>query len=108
MQINKDLLNFFEHLLGPSKQQNNGNFAFKCPQKNHRKSKLIINLDTPYYNCFACQNLKGRSYYTLLKKINADKSKFEQLSEILKDDINLNTIEISENKIDELKLPSEF
>ena len=110
MQINKDILNFFEEILGPSIRHTKGNYSFKCPKMNHRKSRLWINFETGQYQCFACQDLKGKSFYSLLKKIGASKIKFKQLSTILNDNIQINTINILENQLDktELKLPKDF
>lgn len=110
MKINKKLLSFFEKILGRSKEHNNGNFSFKCPWKNHRKSRLWINFLTGDFQCFACQDLRGRDFFTLLKKIDGSKYQFEQLKEIINNDngINYQEVNLSSKNNDKLKLPDGF
>lgn len=110
MEINGKLLSFFENILGSGREHNKGNFSFKCPWKNHRHSRLWVNLKTGEFQCFACQNLKGRTFYQLLKKINGTSSQFKKLKEILKDDQSIHYIKTKKNNnsSEELSLPDEF
>ncbi len=65
-----DLLN--KHL-GTSTKKKGNNYAFFCPFCNHYKQKLEVDIQSGLWNCWACP-AKGKSVYSLLKKINAPRS----------------------------------
>jgi len=77
------LLNTIQSVLGTGKPTARGNYSFHCPNCNHHKLKLEVNLDSSSinfqnYGCWVC-SFKGKSLITLFKKINAPKEKFEEL-----------------------------
>jgi hypothetical protein len=58
------------------------NLQYHCPFCNHRKRKLELCLDEPYFwHCWTCDT-KGKGFYSLLKKLHAPKSMFEELEVI--------------------------
>ena len=56
---------------------------FYCPFCDHHKRKLQINIDSQNWHCWVC-DAKGRSVFTLAKKLNAPKQLYVELSEIYK------------------------
>lgn len=80
--MTSSILSFLEGLLGSSKPTTGTNHEFFCPVCNHRKRKLSIDLDTMKWHCWVCSR-GGLSLFTLLKYINASKSSFSQLSELI-------------------------
>jgi len=75
------LLGVVETVLGKGKRTSGNNFAFYCPVCNHRKPKLEINLGSEDYNCWTCQPAtKGKSLYSLFKKLNVSSDKLKELS----------------------------
>lgn len=117
------LLNLLESVLGKSKPTSKGNYSFKCPKciKQDDKYKLEICVDTesinkkgkPAYGNYACwrcsstdDEMKGENIYTLFKKLNIPKSKFEELSFIYKSTkVNPN---YNYEAPKQIKLPDEF
>lgn len=76
------LIKLLESVLGRSSQKSKGNYAFHCPFCNHSKQKLEIQPETQYWNCWVC-GTKGKSLYTLFKRVNAKDHYFERLGELL-------------------------
>lgn len=72
-----------------------------CPKCHHHKRKLNINTQTGFYQCWVC-GFSGKSFSTLLKKINAPKEYYD----ILCKDKSKITYIIKEEKT--LSLPVEF
>jgi DNA primase len=67
------LLNTLERVLGKGHSSSSGNYKFYCPNCNHHKQKLEINLDTQQWACWICGNrdsFKGKSLKSLFKKLN--------------------------------------
>ena len=79
-----ELLLFLEEHLGESTRVNNTDVSFYCPFCNHHKKKLQIHLGLQHWRCWVC-NESGKTFYTLLKKIEAPKESRKQLSLLLKD-----------------------
>jgi DNA primase len=77
-----DLLKLLETVLGGASQKSKGNYAFHCPFCNHTKKKLEIQPETQYWNCWVC-GTKGKSLYTLFKRVNAKEHHFSRLGELL-------------------------
>lgn len=77
-----DLLKLLESVLGVSLQKSKGNYAFHCPFCNHNKKKLEIHPETQYWNCWVC-GTKGKSLFTLFKRVNAKDHHFTRLGELL-------------------------
>lgn len=114
--VNLVLLNLLESVLGKGKPTARGNYAFTCPNCNHHKPKLEVCLDPEevstkgksiyqHYGCWTC-NFRGEKISTLLKKIKAPKSKFEELN------LALGTTDAKPNydkyKNFKIELPTEF
>lgn len=76
MQAPQDILPILRQFLGEEKRSTHKtgheNYAFFCPLCNHYKPKLEIDLITGRWHCWKCDS-KGRSPYSLLKRVNAPK-----------------------------------
>ena len=68
-------------ILGRGSEKNQGDVWYKCPFCKHHKNKLSINLLSEKWHCWHC-NAKGRKLFVLLKKLNVNKSKIEELNDI--------------------------
>lgn len=83
--INYQLLELLESILGKGRQTSGDNVAFFSPFCDHHKQKLEINLDSELkdnpWHCWI-SNEKGRSIYTLFKKIKVKKVHIQKLEEI--------------------------
>ena len=80
------LLSFLSGVLGDSKTYSNGEIYFNCPICNHAKKKLNINIETQQWKCWTCTDdnaMRGKSIFTLLKRLKADKSTFDSLKSIV-------------------------
>lgn len=99
--INTEVLEFFKNILNNGKEHSGGEYSFKCPQKDHRHSRLYVNFKTGNYQCWACDNLQGRNFITLLKKIGGNDYQLKKLIKIL--DKNNTNINKDINNITELK-----
>jgi len=91
MKINEKLKNLIESIIDSEAKRkgSKGDYAFNCPWCNHRKSKrkLYINLNSSSKNfsnwqCFVCDN-RGKSLFSLLKRLDAEKVYFRKLGDIL-------------------------
>lgn len=89
-----------------------GNYKFFSPFKPHRKRKLEIQLDenSPYYGYWHCwiSDQKGRSFYSLLKKIKSDKNTFERVAELINDSKYRRVYYNKEEQNNIIKLPDNF
>ncbi len=54
---------------------------YYCPFCDHHKRKLQVNVDSQNWHCWVC-DAKGRSVFSLVKKIGVPKSVFTELSQI--------------------------
>ena len=54
---------------------------FYCPFCNHYKRKLQVNVDTQQWHCWVC-DAKGRSLFSLLKKLKVSNKVLTELSQI--------------------------
>jgi len=54
---------------------------FYCPFCNHYKRKLQVNVDTQQWHCWVC-DAKGRSLFTLAKKLKVSNKVLDELSQI--------------------------
>tara|TARA_B100000902_G_C27194169_1_gene855538 strand:- start:266 stop:1183 length:918 start_codon:yes stop_codon:yes gene_type:complete len=57
--------------------------AYCCPFCNHHKPKLQINVETQQWHCWVC-DAKGKSVFSLAKKLKAAKSIYQELEAIYK------------------------
>ena len=82
------LLGLVESVLDKGKHTSRGNYAFHCPFCHHHKPKLEINLETGAkgdntWHCWTC-NSKGKTIYSLFKRLDVSKDKVEQLKSYVK------------------------
>lgn len=82
------LLGLVETVLDKGKHTSRGNYAFHCPFCHHHKPKLEINLETNSkgentWHCWTCDS-KGKSIYSLFKRLDVSKDKLEQLKSHIK------------------------
>lgn len=59
--------------LGVPKNIGQDELIFFCPFCKHHKRKLQVHLELGHWRCWTCTK-KGRSFFTLFKSVNADKS----------------------------------
>jgi DNA primase len=106
---NTALIYLIDSVLGQGKSTSKGNRAYRCPECNHHKLKLEINLDETstnfqFYQCWVC-GFKGKKLTTLFKKIEADPDKFSQIKLLTKSS-STESQKITETK--KIILPKEF
>lgn len=87
------LSGFLQSLLGPSEKGSSNNMKYTCINPScashaKGKKKLEIQIETDSegnnpYNCWVCGQVKGKTIRSLLWKIKAPKSAFDQLSRII-------------------------
>lgn len=85
MESNLALLNLLERILGKGKSTSRGNYSFFCPNCNHQKPKLEVNLNTGSYQCWICgtQGFRGKSIKSLFNKIKATPEHIRELALVL-------------------------
>ena len=88
MSLNQiQLLALLEEVLGRYKLMKKHNeAAFFCPSHQSDKMKLQVNLSTGHWHCWVCQlenHMKGKSIFTLFRRVNATREQFARLSEII-------------------------
>jgi len=94
-------------VLGEGKNIKKDELIFHCLFCKHHKPKLQINLQNHKWNCWVCGK-KGRSIYALFKKLNASKSQFYKLNQIVPSGYVCSTQPINNTGEVPLTLPSEF
>ena len=85
--VNQILLGLIESVLGKSNPTARGNHAFSCPFCHHKNPKLEINLvpnkkNENLWHCWVC-DAKGKTLFSLFKRIKVASDKFIQLKDIL-------------------------
>ena len=84
MEINNRLLSLLNSVIGKQGTvSKNNELMYECPFCDTSKKKLQINVSTQQWHCWVC-DAKGRLVYTLLKKLKAAKSAFQELNQIYK------------------------
>ena len=77
------IINLLNRVIGnngrPVKKLNE--YVWWSPFIHHHKPKLQINVETQQWHCWVC-DAKGKSVFTLVKKLKAPKSVYEELSQI--------------------------
>jgi DNA primase len=106
---NTALIYLIDSVLGQGKSTSKGNRAYHCPECNHHKLKLEVNLDETssnfqFYQCWVC-GFKGKKLTTLFKKIEVDPDKFSQLKLLVKSS-STDSKQLIETK--KITLPKEF
>lgn len=105
MEIKKRLTSILDNVLGKRGVSGGANeIAYCCPFCNHHKPKLQINVETQQWHCWVC-DAKGKSVFTLVKKLKASKAVYEELSQIYK---NTKFTKHEKQKDAFVKLPEEF
>ena len=79
--------------------------VYYCPFCNHHKKKLQVNVVTQQWHCWVC-DAKGKSIFTLAKKLKSSKAIFTELERIFKNSKKFSFDAKEKNKI--IKLPDEF
>lgn len=80
---------------------------YKCPFCHHRKPKLQVSIDRGLWQCWVCHS-KGRSIYSLLKKIGVDRKFLGRVSELTKDQSRWREKKSDESEDTPLFLPMGF
>ena len=99
------LIFFLDNLLGSHVPQQRHEVYWSCPFCHHHKPKFAVNINTGKWHCWVCEQ-RGRTLFSLLKKLGADRSRFRELARILGEEaIFVSTPDTEEYS---LTLPSEF
>jgi DNA primase len=114
--VNQQAIDFFERLLGPSKKFSHNEHYFFCPKCGHHKKKLAVNFETGHWKCWICENtnqMKGKSLFSLLKKLDGTKEQVNHLKGLIGVNYDLSYVERlkDENKNSSkvtIELPKEF
>lgn len=99
------LLNLLQKILGSGKVVSKDEVMFVCPFSHHRKPKLAVNLVTQRWQSWIDTNAKGRSIFSLFKRLQVPSNYFEELSKIVKLPKNTKSVDTEEKFI---SLPYEF
>lgn len=78
------LLNLLQKVLGAGKIVSKDEVMFICPFSHHRKPKLAVNLVTQRWQSWIDTNAKGRSIFSLFKRLQVPNNYFAELSKIVK------------------------
>jgi DNA primase len=99
------VLGILESVLGKGKPSKNGDVDFYCPICNHKKPKLIVNINSGNFNCWTCHPpTKGGNPAKLLKLIGAQKEKILEISKFF----GKQKANIVEEEFEPVTLPQEF
>jgi len=79
--------------------------VYFCPFCNHHKKKLQVNVVTQQWHCWVC-DAKGKSIFTLAKKLKASKAIYTELEQIFKNSKKFTFS--NEEKQQIIRLPEEF
>ena len=104
--MNSILINFLESLLGYGKHFKGGEVYFTCPFCFHYKKKLAVNTLNGHWQCWVCES-RGKSLYTLLKKMNCTRTQIDELNNIVGTPTYKSNADDSEI-IENIVLPKEF
>jgi DNA primase len=106
METHDYVLGLLESVLGKGKKDRHTfDYAFNCPVCNHKKPKLIVNVQSGNYNCWVCHPpTKGKSPVSLLVKLGVDTERINEMKSYFKSD---NT-KIEDNRETTVFLPKEF
>ena len=94
--------------LGEYSIRSKGNLAFYCPFCRHYKQKLEVHPDRQQWNCWVC-GAKGRTIFSLFKKLKVDQFQFERLFEILPNSYKFKDYIDEEDNLETfIELPKEY
>ena len=80
--MDKKILSLLQRLLGSGQNTTKDNYAFTCPNKNHRKGKLEIDVANGWWHCWSCSK-GGKSFFTLFKWAKNGQNHLTELRTIL-------------------------
>jgi Zn-finger nucleic acid-binding protein len=112
MNFNPLLLSLLSKHLGQYHLKSDNNYAFKCPNckihfpQHSQKYKLEIDLVSNTFNCWICggeYGFRGKSLFSLFKKMDLDKSVLDELENYVTKNISQDT-----SKKSSIKLPEEY
>ncbi len=106
--INQILLGLVESVLGKGHTTARGNHSFTCPFCHHKTPKLEVNLipnkkNENLWHCWVC-DAKGKTLFSMFKRLKVSPEKRTQLSEILGTTDKYDTIVASSS----VELPKEY
>lgn len=97
-----DIISLLDSVLGTHKKFANSEYYYRCPDCN--KPKLAVNLFKMRWHCWVC-DAKGRSFFSLFKKLNCSTEQMNELRSVLGEYIPKNEeIQLTTN----LSLPKEY
>ncbi len=99
------IITILDSTLGVGSSLKGNEQAHHCPFCNHHKKKLQVNLDTQRWHCWVCDS-KGRSIYSLLRKLNVDVRDLNKVRDVYGDEDY--TLVEKDEYVAKLQLPSEF
>ena len=99
------LLTLLQKVLGEGKIVSKDEAMFMCPFSHHRKPKLAVNLTTQRWQSWIDTNAKGRSIFSLFKRLQVPSNYFAELSKIVKLPKNTKLVDTEEQYV---SLPYEF
>ena len=98
------IITILDSTLGVGSSLKGNEQAHHCPFCNHHKKKLQVNLDTQRWHCWVCDS-KGRSIYSLLRKLNVDIRDLNKVKDVYGDEPEYDS---KDEYVAKLQLPSEF
>ena len=98
------IITILDSTLGVGSSLKGNEQAHHCPFCNHHKKKLQVNLDTQRWHCWVCDS-KGRSIYSLLRKLNVDIRDLNKVKDVYGDEPEYDS---KEEYVAKLQLPKEF
>jgi DNA primase len=98
------IITILDSALGVGSSLKGNEQAHHCPFCNHHKKKLQVNLDTQRWHCWVCDS-KGRSIYSLLRKLNVDARDLNRVRDVYGDEPEYDS---KEEFVAKLQLPKEF
>lgn len=94
-----------DELMGNGRRLPHGEVAYHCPFCHHHKKKMQVNLVTQKWHCWVC-NARGKTIFSLFKKLNASKDQFQRLA-IAVNDTTYQFVEQTDEDVG-IFLPKEF
>jgi DNA primase len=105
MENSKFVLGLLESVLGKGKPSKNGDVDFYCPICNHKKRKLVVNIESGIFHCWTCfPQTKGRNPVSLLKKLGVEQATINEMRGYF----NESKVVTNEEENPVVTLPSEF
>ena len=106
--VNQILLGLVQSVLGKSNPTARGNYSFNCAFCNHKNPKLEVSLipnkkNENFWHCWVC-DAKGKTLFSLFKRLKVSPDKRIQLKEILGTTDKYETIFADSN----VELPKEY